>query len=111
MEKVQIDMVLNKNHYLINQIYKLLPSREEGAEWRKPLQAIVIEILGVADLLDSQKDILFSLACKLQGLLHIEELQLDTEEEFALYRRTIFECLSLCGTVKETLEKLKEVGV
>ena len=29
---------------LTNQIYKLLPSREEGVDWRKPLSTLIEEI-------------------------------------------------------------------
>lgn len=40
--------------------------------------------------------ILFSLLCKLNGLY-----DLTTEDNFFIYRRTIFECLNLLSSVKE----------
>lgn len=75
---------------LTNQIYKLLPNREEGIEWQTPLSTIVEEFAGMDRLLIDQHEILFQLLCKLEGLLTLQE---DTD--FFEYRRTIFECLSL----------------
>lgn len=83
---------------LINQIYKLLPQREEEKDWKTPLSTIIEELLGMIDLLDQEK--LFSLLCKLQGLNHLEQ-----EEDFPLYRRIIFECLTLLNEIKGEIEK------
>jgi hypothetical protein len=82
---------------LINQIYKLLPQREEEKDWKTPLSTIIEELLGMIDLLDQEK--LFSLLCKLQGLNHLEQ-----EEDFPLYRRIIFECLTLLNEIKGEIE-------
>ena len=83
--------MLNHKHLLkIYQVYKLLPSREEGADWEKPLTTLIEEISGMDKVLIGQHDILFPLLCKLEGLF-----ALTKENDFFLYRRTIFECLSL----------------
>lgn len=74
---------------IINQIYKLLPLREEGADWELPLSTIMEEMAGMNDLLIDQQDF-FPLLCKLEGLY-----SLDTKDNFFMYRRTIFECLGL----------------
>ena len=29
---------------IINQVYKLLPMREESAQWEKPLKTIIVEL-------------------------------------------------------------------
>ena len=82
---------------ITNQIYKLLPSREEGADWEKPLTTLIEEIAGMDRLLLSQHDTLFPLLCKMEGLFTLTET-----EEFFLFRRTIFECLGLMSElVKE----------
>lgn len=81
---------------LTNQIYKLLPSREEGADWEKPLETIVEEIAGMDRLFLDQHDVLFSLLCKLEGLFTLVQ-----EDDFQLYRRSIFECLSLLGDLSK----------
>ena len=82
---------------LINQIYKLLPQREEEKDWKTPLSTIIEELLGMIDLLNQEK--LFSLLCKLQGLNHLVQ-----EEDFPLYRRIIFECLTLLNEIKGEIE-------
>ena len=79
---------------ITNQIFKLLPSREEGGEWRIPLQNLIIEVSGMNELLIDQV-ILFSLLCKMEGLLN-----LDKEEDFLQFRKTIFECLGLLNEIK-----------
>ena len=88
--------VLHKNlTRIINLTYKLLPMREEGAEWKKPLETIIEEMTGLNSLLvDLQEDI-FPIICKLEGLFYLTE-----ERDFGLYRRVIFECLSLLNNVK-----------
>lgn len=75
---------------ITNQVYKLLPSREEGTDWEKPLSTLLEEIAGMDRLLIGQHDILFPLLCKLEGLFTLSQ-----DEDFPLFRRTIFECLSL----------------
>ena len=82
---------INKNlKRLTNQIYKLLPDREEGSEWQKPLEIIIEEFAGMDQLFLDQHDVFFSLLCKLKGLFTLTE-----DEDFFLYRRVIFESLGL----------------
>ena len=81
---------------LINQIYKLLPNREEGIDWQTPLTTIIEEISGMDKILMQYHTILFPLLCKLNGLY-----DLTKEDDFFIYRRTIFECLNLLSSVKE----------
>lgn len=84
---------------LLNQIYKLLPTREEGANWTKPLETILVELAGLSRLLFDQQPQLFALMCKLEGLF-----TLDQTEDFQLYRRSIFECLGLLGELIKTCQ-------
>ena len=81
---------------LTNQIYKLLPNREENIDWQTPLNTIVEEISGMDKLLSEYHEILFPLLCKLEGLY-----SLTKEQDFFAYRRTIFECLNLLSSLKE----------
>lgn len=81
---------------LTNQIYKLLPNREEDIDWKTPLGTIIEELSGMDKLLIQYHEILFPLLCKLQGLYDLTE-----EKDFFLYRRTIFECLNLLSSLKE----------
>ena len=85
--------VVKSNLYRIrNQIFKLLPMREEEQNWLKPLETLSIELAGMSGLFPDQKD-LFTLSCKLEGLR-------NTHTEFELYRRTIFECCSLVNKLE-----------
>lgn len=84
---------------LTNQIYKLLPLREEGGNWSRPLEALIEEIAGMDRLLIGQHLILFKLLSKLEGLL-----LLTNENDFMLYRSVIFECLGLLGELNKCLD-------
>ena len=53
---------------LTNQIYKLLPSREEEADWQTPLTTIIEELSGMNRLVEGHQETLFTLLCKLEGL-------------------------------------------
>lgn len=77
---------------LTNQVYKLLPLREESGDWARPLETIIEEIAGMSRLLVGQQVILFKLLSKLEGLQILQE-----PKDFMLYRSIIFECLSLLG--------------
>lgn len=92
--EIQDTVIVDNLHRLINQVYKLLPNREEGIDWEKPLTTIMEELAGMDRLLIDQQDILFPLLCKLEGLFTLVE-----EDDFQLYRRTIFECLSLMNSI------------
>lgn len=84
---------------LTNQIYKLLPLREEGGNWLRPLETLIEEIAGMDRLLIGQHLILFKLLSKLEGLLLLTD-----ENDFMLYRSVIFECLGLLGELNKCLD-------
>lgn len=92
--EIQNSAVRNDLKKITNQIYKLLPEREEGSDWQTPLSTIMEELAGMDSLLIDQHDVLFPLLCKLEGLLTLTQ-----EKDFFLYRRTIFECLSLVNNI------------
>ena len=86
---------------IINQTYKLLPVREEGNDWIKPLETIMEELCGMERLFDRYK-LFFPIICKMEGLFTLTQ-----DSDFNLYRRTIFECLSLLNMVKEDVARFK----
>ena len=47
-------IILQDLNKLTNQVYKLLPTREEGSDWRKPLETINEEIAGISRLFPDQ---------------------------------------------------------
>lgn len=91
------DVVDNFNR-ITNQVFKLLPLREEHGDWKAPLETLTTEVKGMTALFDDQKD-MFSLVCKMEGLK-----TLDKEEDFLIFRKTIFECLGLLAKVRQWVE-------
>lgn len=83
---------------LVNQVYKLLPVREEGGDWIKPLSTILEELTGMSYLVETID--FFPLLCKLEGLA-----SLTHEDDFTLFRRTVFECLNLLNEVSQDVER------
>ena len=79
---------------IINQVYKLLPMREEGREWQKPLETLIEELSGMKRLIIGQDDLFFLILCKMEGLF-----SLNKQEDMATYRRVIFECLGLLNSL------------
>lgn len=93
------DNAIEKNiDRITNQIFKLLPNREEGGDWESPLQNLIIELTGMSRLVEDHLN-LFPLLCKLEALLTLTE-----EDDFLAFRKIIFECLGLCNTIKKVLE-------
>ena len=83
---------------ITNQIFKLLPSREEGGDWVSPLQNLTLEVTGMKALwIDQPK--LFSLLCRLEALS-----TLTREDDFFAFRKLIFECLSIINEIKKELK-------
>ena len=91
------DVVKKNLDRITNQIFKLLPSREEGGDWETPLQNLILEITGMKELWVDQQS-LFPLLCKLEALLTLTE-----EDDFLAFRKLIFECLGLLNTIKQCL--------
>lgn len=93
------EAIINNIDRITNQIFKLLPSREEGEDWVAPLQNLILEIAGMKALWIDQTR-LFSLLCRLEALLSLTE-----EEDFLAFRKLIFECLRTLNEVKKCLEE------
>lgn len=94
---IQREAVLKNIDRITNQIFKLLPSREEGGDWESPLQNLIIELGGMGELLKDQVD-LFQLLCKLEALT-----KLTNENDFFVFRKVIFECLGLLNAIKKVV--------
>ena len=87
--EIDNEAIIHNLKRITNQIYKLLPMREEGEDWKKPLTTLLEELAGMDNLLIDQHIILFPLMSKMEGLLIIGD------NDFMIYRRIIFECLGL----------------
>lgn len=95
---IELEAVKASLGRLTNQIYKLLPLREEGSDWQKPLETIMEEIAGMNRLFIDQQPNLYKLSCKLEGLF-----SLDAKNDFMIYRGVIFECLGIIGEMQKCL--------
>ena len=96
---IEEQTIHNRLQNLINQTYKLLPSREEGADWEKPLQTVLEELAGMQRLMNcGYSEIFFPLLNKLEGLYSLVQ-----DEDFLCYRRTIFECLGLMNELQKMI--------
>lgn len=100
IKNVEIDnnAIYSELKKLTNQIYKLLPNREENVDWQSPLNTVIEEICGMSRLMKTKQDLLFSLLCKLEGLFTY-----TNEDDFYEYRRTIFECLNIMQSLRESI--------
>lgn len=91
------DAIENNLNRITNQIFKLLPCREEGGDWQTPLNNLILEVSGMNRLLVDQT-ILFSLLCKMESLS-----TMTNEDDFLEFRKLVFECLSLIKNLKKCL--------
>ena len=97
---IQSDAIKLNLKRLTNQIYKLLPNWEEAIDWKKPLTTIIEEFAGMDRLIQEYHEILFSLLCKLEGLFTIpEDTSKNKEQQFFIFRKTVFECLGLVNNL------------
>jgi hypothetical protein len=71
---------------LTNQLWKLIPMREHEEDWQKQLETVTIEIAGLNEIF--MGPVFLQLLSKLEGLKVVDVT-------FELYRKTIFESISL----------------
>lgn len=89
-----IELIKKDLSRLINQIWKLLPMRENGEDWQKQLTSVMIEINGLHKMFGDQLDFLIILS-KLNGL--------DEDIDFMEYRTAVFSVISLMTNLKNYL--------
>ena len=72
---------------LTNQLWKLIPMRENNEDWHKQLETVIIEIAGLNEIFVIN-GVLVQLLAKLEGM-RVVEISFET------YRKTVFESISL----------------
>lgn len=83
------DTVVTTNiNRLTNQLWKLIPMRENQENWLAHLDYLIVELAGLNELSSNADTNFLILLSKLKGL-KVE----DTT--FQIYRKTVFECISL----------------
>ena len=75
---------------LINQLWKLIPMKENEEDWVKQLDTVILEIAGLSEIFTNISQFL-QLLSKLEGLKKLS----NQEIEFNFYRKTVFESISL----------------
>lgn len=88
--------IARNNHRLTNQLWKLIPMRENDEDWKKQLGTVTIEFIGLNEL--------FVGPVYLQILSKLEGLQVK-DTSFELYRKTIFECINLLQVLNSSNEE------
>lgn len=89
------DVIIKNITRLTNQLWKLIPMRENQEDWEKQLETVIIEIAGLGEIFNQTPPFLQLLA-KLEGIK-------SQETDFAIYRRTVFECISLIQEIKKCM--------
>lgn len=80
--------IINTNiNRLTNQIWKLIPMRENNEDWASQLNTVIIELSGLNEIFSFNGQFLILLS-KLEGLK-------DETIEFLIYRKTVFEAITL----------------
>ena len=80
---------------LINQIWKLLPMRENEEDWQKQLDNVLIELRGLHIMFGDQLNFLILLS-KLEGLYEVKN--------FMTYRTVIFSVISSLTDMANTID-------
>ena len=83
------DAVLTSDiNRLTNQLWKLIPMRENKEDWLSHLNCLIVELAGLNELCSNTDEKFLILLSKLKGL----QIEVTT---FPVYRKPVFECISL----------------
>lgn len=81
------EIVQSDINRLTNQLWKLIPMKENNENWLGQLETVIIEISGLNEIIKIDNKFLILLS-KLEGLKIVDV-------EFNVYRKTVFETISL----------------
>ena len=82
------NVIISDKTRLINQLWKLIPMRENGEDWQAQLVVVIEEISGLGQIFKKELDFLILLS-KLEGLTS------EICEDFMIYRKTVFRSIEL----------------
>lgn len=94
-----LEVIETNTKRLTNQMWKLIPMRENNEDWKKQLNTVIIEIAGL-------NEIFLSNPLFLQLLAKLEGLEVNEDIEFSLYRKTVFEAINLIQEIKRAISVL-----
>ena len=78
---------------LVNQLWKIIPMRENNEDWLRQLETVKVEIAGLNEIFVQYPQFL-------QLLSKLEGLQQEQDIEFSIYRKTVFEAINLLQECK-----------
>ena len=78
---------------LTNQMWKLIPMRENQENWLGQLSLVINELLGIKRIYMVADERFLILLTKLQGLQ-------ESDIDFNFYRNTVFKCISLLRSLE-----------
>lgn len=87
--------VVNDIKRLINQVWKLIPMKENNEDWKKQINQVLIEIVGLQNLFENKIDLLIIIS-KLEGL---KEYALDFKD----FRALVFSIITLLSDANERI--------
>lgn len=93
---VEKQVVANDIARLINQVWKLIPMRENNENWKKQIDFLLVEVRGLQALFNEHLDFLIVIS-SLEGLRSSDDI------EFVHYRSVVFSIISLLGAQSDRL--------
>ena len=84
VSKEAVQVTINR---LTNQIWKLIPMRENNEDWKTQLRTVIVEIAGINEVFQLKPEYI-QILTNLEGLL-------VSDTEFYLYRKMVFSTLRL----------------
>lgn len=84
VSKEVVQITINR---LTNQIWKLIPMRENNEDWKTQLRTVIVEIAGINEVFQLKPEYI-QILTNLEGLL-------VSDTEFYLYRKMVFSTLRL----------------
>ena len=91
--KLSVDTIEQTFQRLTNQIYRLLPLREENKDWLSPLDSLIVELSGLCEICADQQVLFLEILSRLEGIK-------KQNDSYELFRRTIFKTISLLNKVQ-----------
>lgn len=79
---------------LINQIWKLIPMKENQENWERQIDLVIVELLGLQEIFQNRIYLL-------RILSELEGLKKHTELEFIEFRSIVFSIISLVSEENE----------
>lgn len=79
---------------LINQVWKLIPMKENDEDCIKQLETVIVEVVGLSEIFLRASQYLQILS-KLEGLKQLQE-----DINFDVHRKTVFEIINLFQELK-----------